>query len=1118
MSDSTRILSHQGRDLRLSLPLNDYRQDHGAEIKTKEEVLALEIEPLVFVQTVDIFPDLCDDANMRVVCSISNRIKWDQRVLQVREKKLQELGVGVVQNRPQVVLTHKPDAISAIEDRTPNWTGLHTPAVSTGSSITSTNALPGHALPTLVGDADSLTAQVEALRERHHQLSRSVSDLTSTVPISRRELVHHRLNSIPPVIMRHGSRVVSGIGSIKEMPEEDLVDDVGRGRDTSDNKDGGRACVEPMIATNTAAFHQHLASHDMSELIKPQLAPRQNLQGDLYLPDFGHQYESFNWADESMDSDTPIFTKHNPAPFDHQQLTTFDFEPVACVQAPLDLQPHSQHLGNASYFYPASLGAYVNPVLYTDANDQSSFQQYHTAQKSSLNFRAEAFVPFAQAVVKPSTESHAIPIVRPCEAVIGSEADLWRAEDTVVEGQSQHACSSQVPFEAPYDAYDGFDSGSEDGSEGEEQDISDNETASLSGDHDLGQDSNEERVKSFKFPSPCKSGVVTPARSRTAMFDSASPEGISGRLSTTLPPPKMSSTPRKSPKIFQKSVELEDTELDSIIMDLSIRKPIARQATEQSDSDDSTDEVLLNSEPEDYTSSARPRLRKVPSTRLLLSHEDTDVGLLLDAMLSAKFAHISDALNGVQGTVQSLGTQVTEVSTTLARSQIQAPAWHIDPTSLAEKDIEIAELRSRIKHCEHTLAIARDEAAERAGDAERLRQELWNALAEVNERKAEDICNDSKLNPTDHRSEHSGGQTMQSTSEDLATKLGRLEGQLLESTAFCGALQTQYTASELSLTKLRKELSDVQVSRDQAIARVDDIGHSYELLQQHLHETAAQVADDQSRWTQIASQKDAEIEELMRRLNQEQGILQRIEPHNRRASSVSTDFTSMDSQFSQFLMDRVKALEYSNSHLQSAHKQELERRDERMELLYEDWKQMTKAVAAAECTEDGLRAEIVMNAEIEDHLTQDLNRAHNLIDALTIQLGKAGPIGILKRSKSASEIRKDSLTDQAIIRLTHDIQQRDAKIAELEALLSRPQDSTERQILSAISENIRPSTDCAQDSNLDLDADHAQKVQAARVAELKRMRMSWESKHAPNAASVEALTVSGMVRGTRVDM
>lgn len=1105
MSDSTKILTHQGKDLRLSLPANDCRQEHSDPISpVKQSLVALEPEFQANTQTIDIFSDICDVSDMRVVCSISDRIQWDQRVRQVRERRLQELGVGIVQNRPAITVPVKNKPLHSSQRSTDPmnlWTGLHTPAISTVSSITSNGPDRSNDGPGEQFLAESLTAQVEALRARHHQLSQSVSQLASTSvakPMSRRELVHQRLGSITPIIVRSGSRVVSGIESIKEVPEESDMSFKQNGLTREQNV---QTQTHGPLARNPAAFHQHLASHDMSELIKP----RQHLQGDLYLPDFEAQYESFQWADEPMDSENPAFTPIDSALFGQQHLAAFDFEPVS-MQPPQDLQLDPQLSAGSAYFYPQSIGPYVNPALYNTPAAVGGFQA-HIPQKSSLNLQAQEFVPFSRAVIRPPSESHAIPIVRP--------SDVLSKADSIIDADFE--LDASIPAdEKPdtrYDAYDGFDSSSDASEEETRSDVSVVSVTSA-------EESNEQRVKSFKFPSPCKPGVVTPARSRTDLFNSASPEGFGIKLSTTLPPPKMCSTPRKSPKIFQKSVALEDTELDSIIMDLSVREANVQYVAADSDSDQDSDEILFEAEPEDYTAPKRPILRRASSAKLLLSHQDTDVGLLLDAMLSAKFASMSEVLTGVQGALSTVGAQMQQVSTTLAQSQTQAPVWHTDIASMlqSQQENELAILREQSRNYAHQLALATSEAKERAVEVDHLRQELWTALAEVKAEK-------SKQSPEDGEMEaHDSGSGREETSakahlEDLIAKSSRLEGQLRESTAFCGALQSQYTASELAVTKLKKELSDVQVVRDQALSKLEEMDIDYERLQQHLQETSAQFLDEQSRLRDLTDQKESEIEELMRRLNQEQGLLRKVGSQDkRRTSSISSDLMATDSQLTQYMMDRVKALEYSLTHLQVVHKQELERRDDRVECLLEDWKQMTSAVAGAESTIDGLRAEIVMNADVEDRLRQDLDRAHGLIDALTMQLGKGGPIGILKRSKSASEVRNESLADQAIIRLTNDIQQRDILIARLEALLGKPAESTERQILSAISENIAAvptvGANCGKDVTTST-ADDAQKLQAARVAELKRMRMSWELHHAPEPID-DAIACSRLASGPRL--
>lgn len=1089
MSEATKILSHQGKDLRLSLPINDCRQEQEKSFQNLKllQPCGIEIEQPATFQTIEIPPDNCDDSEMRVICSLSNRIQWDQHVNQIKERKLRELGVGAVQNRPAIATTvHKPRLNSFSSASRNMWMGLHTPAVSTASSIASHLPIqPAAFEPGEKALAESLTAQVEALRARHHQLSQSVSQLASTgsaVSIPARELVHRRLSSIAPVIVRHGSRVVSGIGSIKEESENVEDEPLMTEPDTQ--------VLQP-IARDPTAFHQHLASHDMSELIKP----RQNLLGDLYLPDFGTNYQTFQWADEPMDSDALMFAPFNSSMFQQQEMMGFDFEPVYMQPPIADVSP-AQHASFPMQYCPQNLGSYVNPATHDAATVLQS--QDHVPRKSSLNLGAREFVPFSQAVVRPTPGSQAIPIVRPGE-------DPRQLQESQCHGAEVSRVTPQHSLDC--DAYDGFDSSSDVSSSGSQH----GPTVMTS---TMEEVDNEHRVKSFKFPSPCKSGQATPLRPRTDLFNSASPDGAPNKLLNMLPTPKMSSTPHKTTKIFQKSVTLGDNELDSIIMDLSVREAPARCRAKDSGSEEDSQAILFDEEPEDYTAPIRPTLQRTASAKLLLSHEDTDVGLLLDAMLSAKFASISDALTGVQGTVGNIEEQVCTVARTLARSQVEPPVWHAEfSASLVSQDNEeVTEFHRQIKNYE-------PQSAEMTAETENLRQELWSALSKAKQTKAADLPIEVQAKSSGHQHVActSAGETASADNED---RLRRLEMQLQESTAFCSALQSQYTASELALTKLKKELSDVQLLRDQTLAKVEEMDERYEQLQQVLHETAAQYADEQSHWRNVSCQKEAQIEELMRRLDQEQGMICNDElTDKRRESSVSSEAMGTDSQLMQYMMDRVKALEYSNTHIQSVHKQELEIRDNRLHHLLTEWKQMTQAVASAECTIDGLRAEVVLNADFEDRLVQDLDRAHNLIDALTAQLGKAGPVGILKRSKSASEVRNESLADQAIVRLNTEVQQRDATIVKLEALLKKPAESTERQILSTISENIANSAD-RNDGNpteaLCDDSSEAQKLQAARVAELKRIRMSWELNHAPRVA--DAVTISRLASGKGLEM
>ncbi|KAJ8607090.1 hypothetical protein MRB53_040526 [Persea americana] len=149
-------------------------------------------------------------------------------------------------------------------------------------------------------------------------------------------------------------------------------------------------------------------------------------------------------------------------------------------------------------FYQPDTYALDNPYMSTLMQPPNEYQynyvNQHICQRSSFNIGAEEYVPIAQAIVKPTPESKAVPIVRPVEA-------------------DSHGCRDDLG----YDAYDGFDSGSEDSLH---ESVRAEPEVPLSTTEDT---PNEERVKSFRFPCAA-SAPATPCRPRTDLFDSVSPD------------------------------------------------------------------------------------------------------------------------------------------------------------------------------------------------------------------------------------------------------------------------------------------------------------------------------------------------------------------------------------------------------------------------------------------------------------------------------------------------------------------------------------------------------------------------------------------------------------------
>ncbi|CCG84141.1 protein of unknown function [Taphrina deformans PYCC 5710] len=1109
---SARTLTHRGESLRLSLPHNDYREIEcpprvGALDKWPD---SLEIDTALTIapHTVEIYPDNGHDKDMRVVCAVSDRVQWDQRIRMVRERKLQELGVSAISNKPHnVMIPHGkagPESNSNINSMSAAWTGLHTPAVSrdtdvmepTGATskpsvVTALHGLEAHKV------SASLSQQIAALQARHHQISRSVSEIVQNRGVesqshnrlpSQRELVHQRLSSIAPIVLRKPSRIVTPITVISEEPE--ITTDVAGVQEG--NLDNPGSLSNGLINNNAFKLHQHLASNDMSELIRMQPAQ--------FVPDFDRQYESFQWADEPMSNTNEAYAEdlyYAQAPIPDYQDVFFDqldgaHQEATPLQGPL-------------YFYPQA-SPDISCVQHHAAqyNTLYEFVGRHEPQKSIFNTDAEAFIPFAQAIVKPSTESKAIPIVHPDDAETTKET----CPMTVAAAVSQASIDKELnaPAQGSFDAYNGFDSGSESESEEDRE----SQSSSVSGNatnYELVED-NDVRVRSFKFPSPEKP-VLTRKRSR--ILDSESPVSHRALLLTEeIPPPKMSSTPRKSPRIFQKDVALEDTELDSIIMDLSIR---GAPAPESSSDEDESDLSLL-SEPE--VDPERPALRRVASSKLLISHQDADMGLLLDAMLSTKLAVVTDSLSTLQTSVTSITDQIHTLSSSTsdhtARMLKDIREKLHDNSAVTSALAEAHKLREKVNAMESA-------AAQELLVTSQLRQELWTATSELaavrlnldSVKLADPVITkieDEPMSSQRLKVVDAAKTALQRSVGELTTKASRLEGQLLESMTFCGALQSQYSSAELALAKLRKEINEVQVAKDQAKKECQAAQARLSLFEQHMEEAALQIAEEQSRWHESDMQKDKRIQELSESLMYNKPVTE--DNTSRRSSSTST---ISEVRMTQFLMDRIKALELSNNHLQQSHREELRLRDDRFDSLMGDWRLMTTQLAANESTVDGLRAELVLSTEFGDRIIEELQRSNNVVDTLSTQLRRGGPVSILKRSMSESEIKDASARERVLQDLRDSNSAKDQRIAELEELLNSPFESTERQILNAVSDNILNVQTVAKESIPESDV--VAKVSSGsvqinstealqeRVKILKRMRMSWEAK-APVLLAKEA--------------
>ncbi|KAJ8607091.1 hypothetical protein MRB53_040527 [Persea americana] len=202
----TKTLTHQGQQFRLSLPRNDRRQSQDLSYKS-----ATPVSPISQQQTVDEYPFESQDDAMRVICSIADRAQWEQHLRLMRENRLRALGVGCTHQTFPVANKTAPEYTRI------NWTGLHTPATSTDSLSPTTPANENIAM------SESIALHLMALKVRKEELSKQVAELaadnTHSRSLSQRDLVHRRLNSIQPVVIRKPSRIVSAISSIPEDVE-----------------------------------------------------------------------------------------------------------------------------------------------------------------------------------------------------------------------------------------------------------------------------------------------------------------------------------------------------------------------------------------------------------------------------------------------------------------------------------------------------------------------------------------------------------------------------------------------------------------------------------------------------------------------------------------------------------------------------------------------------------------------------------------------------------------------------------------------------------------------------------------------------------------------------------
>ncbi|KAJ8607089.1 hypothetical protein MRB53_040525 [Persea americana] len=228
------------------------------------------------------------------------------------------------------------------------------------------------------------------------------------------------------------------------------------------------------------------------------------------------------------------------------------------------------------------------------------------------------------------------------------------------------------------------------------------------------------------------------------------------------------------------------------------------------------------------------------------------MGLLLDAMLTAKLAGVSDVLTDLQNNVASIEKRLNApLSVENIESAVRAAfernevtdnkiieglrddlstvnirlehALHLEHSERKRTDIALEQLQdvtSKLEIAEAEVTKSRDQVSvleQQLALSTQSSLDQTNALTSAKERLA--VLDNVK-------------SALQRSVGESTAKTARLEGQLEESTAFCAALQTQYSETELNLTKLRKDLLEAQSARDEASASHSSVLEKYESLQQ----------------------------------------------------------------------------------------------------------------------------------------------------------------------------------------------------------------------------------------------------------------------------------------------
>ncbi|BFZ56029.1 hypothetical protein PYCC9005_003071 [Savitreella phatthalungensis] len=1008
---------------------------------------------------------------MKVPCVVltqAAKVEWEQYVRQVKETKLKSLGVGddlagrVARPNPLALKPSVRDLVS----------GLHTPSPSVQAALQAARSSTGvdaahEPLPSnlSVGHATALEQQILELQEQQHKLSQSVSRLMDGQPLpefrrvppimhqserraasaaSGRDLVHRRLGSIQPVIMRSfsaasaASRRVTPCESIPEADNESAVttstDDVSIDiyiEDIAARKAADPTCpttktaeavthvelrngavplrleVERLAsfdASATTKMHKHLRSLDMPELVsqrKPSILETHLAQLTLsagIASSVAHgkgesigRAVSFDWADETNEVGAPMFatlTQHD-AP---SMSTEFDLQGLAqlreAMRTPMmkELKDNEITAESQSWCYP------VDPAAISF--EYNPYHQYMVPVQMQPNQQLDAADVIMQAL-DPQHES---------SMIMYDELQPAYDADMVLYGENGAQVSSE-----------------------EAESVT--EESSFSG-----AEEEERNIATFRFPSNAPSTRSSPVKKQPSM-DLSDSSLLECSRPLSAPPIGAASTPRKPQRIFNKSVGLPDAELDSIIMDLSVRDidmaayaeeeheddsdgqlfddthlssllPEQEQAAteyETADSSDLYDEPMSHGEATMLAQHAGEQsfqqLRRTSSRRTLVQQgDDADVALLLDAMLSAKLKGVNDAVYDIQRSLRKVERKLDGT-----HNAVESCRQSVDLSSFNRTASDMRGLMDGAN----------------GSDDELVRASLLKAELGAVKDKLASLSISTCGSVADHLEQHDAEQRkMWQEAEDLRQHCDAIEqekaalkAQLVEAVSLTTVLQSQYSDSELSSARLRRERDNAQ--------------EKYGLLEQHLQDTAREVAERQASYEQELTSERDRRETLERDLTEARAAVNALEMTCDRLVSElksrpsSIQLSGKGTSDTVFLQSRLNDVEEERQRNAIQYQTDLATKERRMDHLMQEWKDMTVTLAQSQAEQRSLQAELVQAADVEDRLRADLSRQDRTIDLLQRQFDEVA---------QRREHEKRDLMSQ--------VYERDARIQQLEAMLA----------------------------------------------------------------------------------